>query len=242
MRPLCGLLGVSVALMAGPAAGTAADLGAGAQSLGRGAAASTYEAGVYDWNGFYGGAQVGYGWGSSDAEGQWGNITNQPETFSYHMDGALGGLHVGYNIHNGFMLFGVETDFEISDLSGSGNGSGNAIHSAEIDWGGSLRARIGITSMENQLIYVTGGLAYANISLSQREKDKLVDFSQDQQVKTGWTIGAGIEQALSPGMTARIEYRYTDLGETTYYDPAMKMRDTTDLQVHSVRAAISMKF
>lgn len=247
MGPPSGLLGVSLALtgvVCLPLAdlAIAADLGRPGRYGAQDPSDEVYAVRRHNWNGFYGGVQVGYAWGDNKSTAQWGNTTNTPEVFDYPTEGAIGGLHVGYNVVAQGALFGLETDAELAGLSGSGDGSGNAIHTMDLNWAGSFRGRLGVFTTSDQLFYVTGGLAYANISVEQREKTAIGSFSQDKQLKTGWTVGAGLEQVLMAGVTARFEYRYTDFGEITYYDRSMKMRNTTDTQFHTVRAGISMKF
>src|SRR5262249_37294270 len=50
------------------------------------------------------------------------------------------------------------------------------------------------------------GAAFGDIRASS---PGLPDTSSD---KTGWTIGAGLEAALAPNWTAKVEYLYVDLG------------------------------
>ena len=98
-------------------------------------------------------------------------------------------------------------------------------------WDGSLRARAGFLWTPDTLIYATGGLAYGEVRGSFGYAAQIVYPDGVQTVATsgaqswsdwrvGWTAGGGIETALTPGFLqifgpawkARIEYRYTDLG------------------------------
>jgi outer membrane immunogenic protein len=47
------------------------------------------------------------------------------------------------------------------------------------------------------------------LAISAPRRPGLTDTSSD---KTGWTIGAGLEAALAPNWTAKVEYLYVDLG------------------------------
>lgn len=101
-----------------------------------------------------------------------------------------------------------------------------------IDWLSTIRARGGIADGPN-LWFVTGGLAIAQIktTLFSSPGNPGVagtgNFAQfglpggvvnDSQTKVGWTLGGGVETAVSrllgwgPGWTAKIEYLYADLG------------------------------
>jgi outer membrane immunogenic protein len=98
---------------------------------------------VFNWTGFYGGANVGYGWGNSN--NTW-NIfaANTASTVcptagggalcivgadSDRMKGVLGGLQIGYNWQTGRYVFGIETDFDATGQRGSQtfNGANGAI-------------------------------------------------------------------------------------------------------------------
>ena len=54
--------------------------------------------------------------------------------------------------------------------------------------------------------YVTGGLAVGDI------KTSIAGFGDTRDTKLGWTVGGGIEAAISGPLTAKIEYLYVDLG------------------------------
>jgi outer membrane immunogenic protein len=98
------------------------------------------------------------------------------------------------------------------------------------NWDGSLRARAGFLWTPQTLVYGTAGLAYGDVSGSFAYSAQIVypDFSVAttsgvrswSDTRVGWTVGGGVEtalmpgflQLLGPGWKARIEYRYTDLG------------------------------
>ena len=67
-----------------------------------------------------------------------------------------------------------------------------------------------------------------------------------QDVKAGWTAGAGIEGAFGGGWSAKLEYLYMDLGKTqmTFATPALgvvatETRRTTD---NIVRVGLNYKW
>jgi len=179
---------------------------------------------VFSWSGLYVGAQIGYGWGDTDAT----SFAGPTETYSYDTDGWLGGVHAGFNWQANALVIGLETDIELADVSGSGIGSLGSRHSTAIDWLGSLRGRIGLAAGRT-LFYATGGLAYGDVSVSG-------PGYSDTETHAGWTAGAGIEHAFSPTTTARIEYRYTDLGSNDL------TIDESDVTFSAVRLGLSFKF
>lgn len=155
--------------------------------------------GIYDWNGFYVGAMTGYGW--SDADVDDAGISESPG-----LDGwALGG-YTGYNYQTGNFVFGVEGDVKY-DWNEDTFDLGGIPMELKTDWGGSLRARMGY-AMDRSLIYATGGYAFTNAELRDRDTGDSAD-----KTLNGWTIGAGFEHAFTDNFIGRAEYRYTDYGD-----------------------------
>jgi outer membrane immunogenic protein len=95
---------------------------------------------------------------------------------------------------------------------------------------GTARARGGILTNENVLLYLTGGLAWGtvkeNLTFAGSANPTIfpgalqpgpflgssVGFST---TKVGWTLGAGVETKLSGGWSAKLEYLFVDLGSVT---------------------------
>lgn len=138
------------------------------------------------WNGFYIGANLGYGWGSATGD---------------NPNGVLGGFQAGFNFQSpgSPIVFGVETDFDWSGVSAG---------SFSVNYFGTVRGRVGFAA-DRFLVYATGGLAYG-------EGQYQVFGLSNTQTSYGWTLGAGAEYALDRNWSARAEYLYVDLGTSTY--------------------------
>lgn len=152
----------------------------------------------YDWSGFYGGLNAGYGWGSSKFTTDGSNTS--PE-------GALLGGTIGYNYQWGQTVFGVESDFDWNDARGSTActlGAGTC--RTKSDWLGTTRLRLGYAA-DRFMPYITGGAAYGNI------KADVPGLGSDSDTKLGWTVGAGAEYAFTPNWSVKAEYLYVDLGK-----------------------------
>ncbi|MBX3518818.1 MAG: porin family protein [Xanthobacteraceae bacterium] len=90
---------------------------------------------AFNWNGFYVGAHIGYGWG--DASG-------------LNLDGFVGGAQIGFNAHlSSNIVIGLETDISATNI-----GAG----AVDQPWIWSGRARLGY-AMDRTLIYGTVGVA-----------------------------------------------------------------------------------
>lgn len=183
----------------------------------------------FNWTGLYVGVQAGYTWGTTDATGV---VRQANQSYDYDTSGWVGGGHAGYNWQNQNVVFGIETDIEGSGLSGSGNGTGGLRHDTDINWIGSLRGRLGL-AYDRTLFYATAGWAYGDVQVS----NAVASFSE---VRSGWTAGAGVEHAYSDRMTMRLEYRYTDLGSTSFSGAGTT--DNSDVTFHAIRAGVSFKF
>lgn len=211
---------------------------------------------VYDWTGGYIGIQGGYAWGKSDAETDIDPEFTDIDTLDiddFKANGFVGGAHIGYLLQSDAFVYGVEADIEYADLNdevdivfdGAGDGGSGE---KNIDWLGSLRLRAGIAA-DRALFYATGGLAVGGVSLETDLSEDALDagLTNDDDDKTawGWTLGAGVEYAVTDALSARIEYRYTDLGDTDVRvenDEGEGVDGSTDNDFHAVRVGLSWHF
>ncbi|MFZ1885388.1 MAG: outer membrane protein [Rhodoplanes sp.] len=99
-------------------------------------------------------------------------------------------------------------------------------------WDGSLRGRLGYLVTPWTLLYATGGMAFGKVSGSLAYSGTIyscddsgancttpignsvssVSFSE---TRVGYTVGGGVEYQFSGPWSARLEYRYADLGSFT---------------------------
>jgi outer membrane immunogenic protein len=229
-RSITALAAVAATLAA--TAATAADLGPyRGGSIKDGPAPIAY-APQYNWTGLYLGAQIGYGWGDTDASS--GPITGFNQSYGYDSSGWVGGGHLGYNWQVQNLVFGIETDLEGSSIGGNGRGSLGLSHDTDIGWLGSTRGRLGI-AYDRTLFYATAGLAYGDVKIDK-------GFASYSDVRTGWTVGGGMERAISDRMSLRLEYRYTDLGSSNFASTSANSVDKSSVEFHAVRAGLSFKF
>ncbi len=239
-RHAAGALALAAAVATAlSSAGLAADLGSSQSRRGWGPQPGYYPP-VFRWTGFYAGIQAGYGWGSTDAVSSTLS-SGVSQGFSYTTSGAVGGVHAGYNWQTSNLVFGVETDLEASGIGGSAIGTLGGGHITNIDWLGSIRARAGLTT-GSTLFYLTGGLAYGGLAVDRSAGAGFTPFIGASDWQTGWTLGGGVEHAFAPNVTARIEYRYTDLGQITYTSPTANLTDTSDVTQSAIRAGLSFRF
>jgi outer membrane immunogenic protein len=92
---------------------------------------------------------------------------------------------------------------------------------SELEWFGTVRARVGFVPVDRFLVYATGGLAYGSVDASATDTLTLprlgrteIWSGKDSDTKFGWTLGAGAEYAITDNLTARLEGLYVDLEDT----------------------------
>jgi outer membrane immunogenic protein len=145
---------------------------------------------VYNWRGAYAGGNLGY---------QWGDVNNNPTNPS----GVAGGLQAGYNWQNGQVVFGVETDVQISGADDT-----FAPWKFSNPWFGTLRGRGGF-AVNNMLFYGTLGLVYGDL------KGQLAGLTETR-TEIGLTGGLGMEVGFSQNWSAKVEYLYMDLSDRAF--------------------------
>jgi outer membrane immunogenic protein len=147
-------------------------------------------------------------------------------TGTANIDGAVAGGQVGYNWQTGMWVFGLETDLQWTGQRGStsfcltvGCPVGSFVANADykLSWFGTFRARAGWLVDPRVLLYVTGGLAYGEVKIDYTSGVLGLPLAgtSTKTTRPGWTIGGGIEGALSNNWTVKAEYLYVDLGSTT---------------------------
>lgn len=203
----------------------------------------------YSWTGFYAGVHAGYGWGSEHDD--LSVPTAGAATLdSFNVQGAVGGIHAGYNQQYESFVFGVEGDLDLSGINGSQRSAvgaeGATISSLSLrsTWQGSVRARIGY-AFDRLLIYGTGGVAFGNAKVHGFVDGPAGTFSGSQsKTLVGWTAGAGAEYAFDDHWIGRLEVRYTDFGKSTYrlIGPNGTLRFKSGFDDTMALAGVSYKF
>lgn len=151
------------------------------------------------------------------------NPTAVPGHLSPDGNGAVGGAQFGFNYQIGAVVIGAETDISATRLGGSQAASANPAGTRfttraqnEVSMLGTVRARAGIV-FGDFLIYGTGGYAYGLVdqkgSISPDNPTRVSGASGSRSgIASGWALGGGVEYAILPGMSVRLDYTHYDLG------------------------------
>jgi outer membrane immunogenic protein len=180
---------------------------------------------AYSWTGFYAGLNAGGVWGRSDAvlsvdPAVFGApaVFNAAGTGRVSPSGFIGGGQVGYNLQFNNFVVGLETDIDYTNLNGSRVGptpgiTNQVVQNFKSEWLATVRGRAGY-AFDRLLVYGTGGLAIANVSVSETFGviPGFISSSSSNQTKTGWTAGGGVEWAFASSWSMKAEYLYVDLG------------------------------
>lgn len=162
-------------------------------------AAQTFE-------GPYVGAQIGYNhdsYGKVDSRlGQLG-IDDSRDSFT-------GGVDAGYDHHlSNRIVVGAEGGFDLgaNDSLAARRGSGFASINPRYSF--NVSARAGYLVNPKTLVYVRGG--YENVD-ARATFANATGSARDSRTYDGWMAGGGVERYLTDKVSARVEYRYSDLG------------------------------
>ncbi|WP_213775042.1 outer membrane beta-barrel protein [Bradyrhizobium sp. dw_78] len=151
------------------------------------------------WQGFYFKPSIGY---NSISFG--GNQLSDAKGITL---GASGGYDFRYNR----FVFGPTADLNYDFLSGGESSiDGISGYKTRIDFDGSVGARAGYL-WDRTLIYVTGGYAFANMSV----KNDAFGLS-DSHTLSGWTAGGGLEYLWSDHDSLRFGYRRVQFFDASF--------------------------
>lgn len=210
---------------------------------------------VFSWTGGYLGVFGGITAGDRDYTAEFGGrlLGDAPDIdASITNSGGLAGIVAGYDyqLNNNFVI-GAYADIAYSSdeakITLGADGLGDAELSSQLKYLGTVQARVGY-AMDRALFYAHGGFAYGKMEYDASiDVDGLGDFSADidDQSKTGYTVGAGIEYALTDHVSLQTEYSFVDLGEDEVVsggDAVANFSVDEDVQIHSIKAGINFRF
>jgi outer membrane immunogenic protein len=175
------------------------------------------------FGGFYVGAHVGaayYRGERHDLDSRWAEATSVATD-----SGIIGGLQAGWNWQARCTVFGFEIDASWGSQEAHwryypNDSLENDFHDRELKWFGTARTRAGVV-VDNLLLYVTGGFAWANIQsrlLDYYDGWTYVDHS-DSKTRWGFVAGVGTEWAWGGGWTIKSEFLYMQFADHEFTAP-----------------------
>jgi outer membrane immunogenic protein len=214
---------------------------------------------ITNWTGLYIGGHVGYGWGRTTwTDPAINNFFGAPglEYGNYRPDGILGGGQIGINYQIDRLVLGIEGEYSAADIKGSESrvvaftGPFPWVTANRLESIAAVTGKIGY-AFDSWLPYFKGGAAWA------RDKQSLASgipappnplFGEITNTRSGWTIGAGLEYALSANWSVKAEYDYYDFGRKTL-TMSVNSPSTTGLSdhiteetLHVVKVGVNYRF
>jgi outer membrane autotransporter protein len=163
---------------------------------------------LYNWTGFYVGANFGGAFANEDAS-NFGSFSTDPS-------GVLGGFQFGYNYQYApNLLLGIEGEIDWTSADSTNNFSNGAVAASlrsNHNWYDTLDGRLGWIQGA-WLLYVKGGVAWMNADYTMTAAGGGFAFANSTNItRVGWNVGVGAEYQIMPQWTAKVEYNYLDFG------------------------------
>jgi outer membrane immunogenic protein len=217
---------------------------------------------AYSWTGFYIGGHAGCGWGDAPSVTALGTA-EAGDVFTISTEKATGcfsGGQIGadYQFAGGFVV-GVLGDISFGKISSFNQSSEDAAFEfssweSKLTSFGTARGRLGyaitgglpVLGGLSWMPYVTGGWAWGRNKISVQ--GDAGTFTSDTQSLNGWTIGGGIEYAITSSLTWKGEYLYTRYNSASYAvllddDPGVVPSLTLDrMTVNSFKTGLNWRF
>ena len=208
---------------------------------------------VYNWGGFYGGLNVGYGWGKSQTLAPY-NYFNNLDVSAAARGMVLGG-QLGYRHQINSFTVGGFADFDLAVMKGSGDSATTAFGfiplssnlNTSVDRLWSVRGEVGWSPLDRVLL--TGNIGFGGVHGNMRGNGSI--FGQqvtnfDQSVsKTGLVYGAAVAYQLPSNWFASVGWSHYQMGQA---DAVMRTPyvgaqvGNVNLNVNVVKAGLYHRF
>jgi outer membrane immunogenic protein len=173
---------------------------------------------IYNWTGFYVGANGG--WGSSHK--CW-DFTTPAGVFvaaegCHDATGGTVGGQIGYRWQASTFVFGLEAQGNWADFNGSNRSIFNPLftNNTRVDAFGTFTGQIGM-AWNSALLYLKGGAAVVSDRYRSLSALTGVQVTNDvNDTRWGGVIGAGVEFGFAPNWSLGVEYNHMFLQDKSY--------------------------
>jgi outer membrane immunogenic protein len=206
---------------------------------------------MYNWSGFYVGANAGGAWsrkcwdvvpvvaGPLLAEG------------CHNATGVVAGGQIGYRWQTSAWVFGLEAQGDWADLTGSRVSQqfilvpGDATDRSRVRGFGLFTGQVGY-AWNNVLVYLKGGAAVTDDRYEHRFTATNVLFDSARETRWGGVVGVGLEYGFTPNWSVGVEYDHMFMGDRnlSFTSPAgvLSTVDRVRQDVDMVTARINYRF
>ena len=179
---------------------------------------------AYDWTGFYVGASIGAGEAVNDL-----SLGGVVDLNGITGDGLFGELNAGYDHDFGNFVAGLMIDGNFSGISADLGALGGHLKS---DYGFDILGRVGIKVNPSSLAYVLGGYSWGHFKMEE-------GGTSYGWGSSGFSVGGGLETAVTTNTTLGIEYRYAQFGSEDFDSAGVfEIKPSS----HTVRVGLKYKF
>jgi outer membrane immunogenic protein len=222
----------------------------------------------FTWTGIYLGINAGYGTGQNTGDAYCTNPAGvvsgvgcaAPMSAALSQAGGFVGGQLGANYQTGMFVWGVEADIHVSHINDSTGAlplpccipalatpGSTLLRSANLDWFGTVRGRLGLAIWDRTLVYGTAGVMYGEEVVNFLATTPATTYqAQSSGTHTGWTAGGGIEYAFTNNISAKVEGLYYNMGSETiaFTNPATNFTESTNFGYKGalVRLGANLKF
>jgi outer membrane immunogenic protein len=169
---------------------------------------------VYDWSGFYIGANGGGGWSHKcwDVTSFRAPVAFFSEGCHNATGGEVGG-QIGYRWQSAGWVFGLEAQGDWADLKGSNVSLFIPAwtNNSKIDAFGLFTGQVGY-AWNNVLWYVKGGAAVTGDNYRGTVTATGALFDSANETRWGGTVGTGLEFGFAPNWSVGVEYDHLFMG------------------------------
>jgi outer membrane immunogenic protein len=169
---------------------------------------------IYNWGGFYVGANAGYGWSNRCIDvTAINNVAIFDAEGCRSAGGGVVGGQIGYRWQASNWVFGLEAQGDWANLRNSNQSLFFTSNGFADTWTtkttalGLFTGQVGY-AWNNVLWYVKGGAAVANQNWTLFNNATGVGFFSADRTRWGGTIGTGIEYGFAPNWSVALEYDY----------------------------------
>jgi len=205
---------------------------------------------AYNWTGCYIGGNVGYGWARSTFNDVppsgflvSGGI-NPSLSLPIDAGGGLGGGQVGCSFQfAGQWVVGIENALSAANITGHALSPDGSTISDQTKMLATITGRVGY-AWDRLLGYVKGGASFAD---DNYEGCCYLGTWNASALRSGWTVGAGLEWAFLGNWSARFEYDFYGFGTTNvaFQSPVSYFPSSVEAvkqQIQTVMFGINYRF
>lgn len=126
-------------------------------------------------------------------------------------DSFSGGVFAGYDLKvSPRVVLGAEAGLQFGADDDIVRDTGASLVTVDPKRAVDLTARAGYLLNDDTLVYARGGYTNARVRTAVADAAGVRSASENRD---GWLVGGGLERAISDNVSARLEYRYSDLSE-----------------------------